>query len=53
MLVKLNPKTTTKDIILATGLTRRGVEYQLGRLKEMGQFERIGSTKAGSWKLKN
>jgi ATP-dependent DNA helicase RecG len=38
-------------MIKATGLSRRGVEYQLGKLKDSGKLTRIGSTKAGYWKL--
>jgi ATP-dependent DNA helicase RecG len=49
-LITANPKTTTKNRLFATGLTRRGVEYQLNKLKESGKIERIGSDKGGSWK---
>lgn len=50
-LITVNPKTTTKNIISATGLTRRGLEYQLKKLKETGKIERIGSDKGGYWKV--
>jgi len=50
-LITDNPKTTTKNMISATGLTRRGVEYQLNKLKEIGKIERIGSDKGGYWKI--
>ena len=33
-MIKENPKITAKDMITATGLSRRGVEYQLNKLKE-------------------
>jgi ATP-dependent DNA helicase RecG len=46
-----NPKTTTKNMMSATGLSRRGVEYQLNKLKEIGMIERIGSDKGGYWKV--
>ena len=35
----------------ATGLTRRGVEYHLTKLKEQGELVRFGSTKMGSWEI--
>lgn len=50
-LITDNPKTTTKNRLLATGLTRRGVEYQLNKLKETGKIERIGSDKGGYWEV--
>ncbi|HUM89349.1 MAG TPA: ATP-binding protein [Prolixibacteraceae bacterium] len=50
-LINANPKTTTKNMISATGLTRRGVEYQLNKLKETGKIERIGPDKGGFWKV--
>ncbi len=46
-----NPKTTTKSMMIATGLSRRGVEYQLNNLKESGKIDRIGPDNGGSWKV--
>ena len=46
-----NPKTTTKSMMVATGLSRRGVEYQLNNLKESGKIERIGLDNGGFWKV--
>ena len=50
-LIRENPKITTKDMTTATGLSRRGVEYQLNKLKESGKIERIGPDKGGVWKI--
>lgn len=50
--IKENPKIRAKDLIIFTGLTRRGVEYQINQLKEKGILERIGSKKGGYWKIK-
>jgi predicted HTH transcriptional regulator len=50
-LIKVNPKSTTKTMMVATGLTRRGVEYQLNKLKELGKIERIGPDRGGYWKV--
>ena len=33
-------------------LSRRGIEWQIKRLKEKGILERIGPTKGGYWKIK-
>lgn len=46
-----NPKVTANEMIKATGLSRRGVEYKLEKLKDTGKIKRIGSTKAGYWKV--
>ena len=50
-LIKSNPKTTAKEMSNATGLSRRGVEYHLNKLKKQGKLVRVGSTKMGSWKI--
>ncbi|MCU0422867.1 MAG: winged helix-turn-helix transcriptional regulator [Bacteroidia bacterium] len=44
-----NPRFTANEMVKVTGLSRRGVEYQLGKLKQSGKIMRIGSTKAGNW----
>jgi ATP-dependent DNA helicase RecG len=50
-LILENPKITTKNMIKATGLTRRGVEYHLNKLKDSGKIERVGSDRGGYWKV--
>ena len=35
------------------GMTRDGIAYHIKSLKENGIIERIGSTKKGTWKIKN
>ncbi|MFH1452403.1 MAG: winged helix-turn-helix transcriptional regulator [Armatimonadota bacterium] len=50
-LIKANPKITQKEIIDKTGLTRRGVEWNLKKLKNTGILKRIGPDKGGHWKL--
>ena len=49
--MKSNPKITSKELQLMTGLTRRGVEYQISNLKKENKIIRVGSTKAGEWKV--
>jgi ATP-dependent DNA helicase RecG len=48
-LILENPKVTAIEMAKVTGLSRRGVEYHLGKLKQKGKISRIGSTKAGNW----
>lgn len=51
-LIKANPKIIAREIMKATGLSRRGVEYRLNKMKASGKIARIGSTKGGYWELK-
>ena len=46
-----NPKTTQADLIKITGLSRRGVEWNITKLKAEGIIKRIGSDKGGYWKI--
>ena len=48
-LISKNPKITTEEMIKATKLTRRGIEYQLAKLKQEGIIKREGSRKTGYW----
>ncbi len=51
-LMKNNPNITIEQIIEKTGLTRRGVEWNIDSLKKKGVITRFGSKKTGSWKVK-
>jgi ATP-dependent DNA helicase RecG len=46
-----NPKITAKQLQETTGLSRRGVEYNLDKLRKEGKLKRTGSTKSGSRKI--
>jgi ATP-dependent DNA helicase RecG len=52
-LIQVNPKVTIKEMTKATGLTRRGVEYNLSKLKDNGSIERKGPDKGGFWEIKS
>tara|TARA_R110002020_G_scaffold474783_1_gene707415 strand:- start:245 stop:976 length:732 start_codon:yes stop_codon:yes gene_type:complete len=49
--MKLKPKITSIELQERTGLTRRGVEYHISNLKKGKKIMRVGSTKAGEWKV--
>ena len=49
--IKKNKSITIKQLQSVTGLTRRGVEWQLSTLKEEGIVKRIGPDKGGYWKV--
>ena len=50
-LIKENPTIIQEEISKKTGLTRRGVEWNLKKLKGKGILKRIGSKKGGYWKV--
>ncbi|MCM1504680.1 MAG: Fic family protein [Muribaculum sp.] len=50
-LLRENPKHTTKTLAEAIGITTKGIEKQLSKLKSQGRIERIGAAKGGSWKV--
>jgi len=50
-LIKENPNITQKELAAKTGLTRRGVEWNLKKLKDDGVIERVGSDKSGHWEI--
>lgn len=49
--MKSNPRVTLKDLETMTGLSRRGLEYHVSNLKKANKVQRIGSTKAGEWRV--
>jgi len=51
VLIKANPQTTQQKLMDQTGLTRRGVEWNLKKLKELGRLKRVGSDKGGHWEI--
>lgn len=52
LLIKEKPSITRKELSLITGLSVRGVEYNLKKLKELEFIIRRGSTKTGYWEVK-
>jgi len=39
------------ELTKRTGLTRRGVEWNIDKLKKEGKIKRIGGKKGGYWKV--
>jgi ATP-dependent DNA helicase RecG len=52
-LIKSNPSVTAREMEEATGLSRRGVEYNLDKMKKANVIKREGSTKTGVWVVLN
>jgi len=51
VLIKTDPRITQKELMNKTRLTRRGVEWNLKKLKDEGRIKRIGPDKGGHWEV--
>lgn len=49
--IRANRNVSAKEISQALGLSLRGVEKQLSKLKERGHLRRIGPAKGGYWEI--
>ena len=47
--MKDNPKITQEQLAEKTGLSLKGIEWNLKKLKESGILKRIGGRKLGHW----
>ncbi|TZF86443.1 winged helix-turn-helix transcriptional regulator (plasmid) [Pedobacter sp. BS3] len=47
-----DPRITQAQLMEKTGLSRRGIEWHIARLKQKGMIKRIGATKNGYWEVK-
>ena len=50
-LIAGDPSITTSELAKRLGITRKGIEWQIGKLKRMGVLVRIGPARGGHWKL--
>jgi len=50
-LIKEDSSITRDGLAKKTGLTVRGIEWNLEKLKKKGLIKRIGSARAGHWKI--
>ena len=53
LLLASNPSLSAGDIAEQIGLTKRGVEKQLKKFRNLGIITRIGSDKTGYWEIFN
>lgn len=51
LLIRQNPRITQQELMRQTGLSRRGVEWNLAKLKAKGLLRRIGADKGGYWEV--
>ena len=50
-LIGANPEITTMVLAKETGLTEKGIEWNINRLKESGRLRRVGPDKGGHWEV--
>ena len=51
-LIQENPSVTAVELAEKIGLTAKGIEWQLKKLKDEGIIDRVGSLKGGKWVVK-
>jgi len=51
IIISNNPQITQKELAEITGLTKRGIDWNLTKLKSKGLIERIGPDHGGYWKV--
>jgi predicted HTH transcriptional regulator len=50
-LLRENPRHSARTLAAAIGISAKGVEKQLAKLKASGKITRVGSAKGGSWQV--
>jgi ATP-dependent DNA helicase RecG len=50
-LVQEQPKITTRELAAVIGISVKGVEWQIGKLKKENLLKRIGPDKGGYWEI--
>ena len=50
-LLENNPQMSQRELAELTGLTQRGIEWNIIKLKKAGLLERIGPDKGGNWEV--
>ncbi len=51
--IKKNPSTTQEQLANVIGISKSGIRYAMGKLREEGILEHIGSPKKGVWIIKD
>jgi len=51
LICKFLEKIRRNNVVFNTGLTQKGIEWQIAQLKKQGRLERIGPDRGGHWKV--
>ena len=49
--LKATPYITVNELAEIVGISQKGVEWQVAKLKKEGRIKRIGSDKGGHWEV--
>jgi predicted HTH transcriptional regulator len=49
--IRGNPQVTSDELAQACGITRKGVEWQINKLKKEGVLTRVGADRGGHWEI--
>lgn len=50
-MIGLDPSITTRELAVQIGITAKGVEWQLNKLKAEGRIRRVGAARGGLWEV--
>jgi len=50
-LIIKNNMITTEKLAISIGVTEKGIEWQINKLKKEGLLKRIGPDKGGQWQI--
>ena len=50
-LIAADPTITMNELAEQIGITPKGIEWQIRRLREAGRLRRVGPTKDGRWEI--
>ena len=50
-LISDNPKITMEEMADHIGITTKGIEWQMKKLKETGRISRVGPPRGGHWEI--
>ena len=51
--LKATPYITVNELAKIVGISSKGVEWQIAKLKKEGRIKRIGPAKGGHWEVIN
>jgi ATP-dependent DNA helicase RecG len=49
--IRENPQVTTSELAEKSGVTPKGIEWNIGKLKKEGLIKRVGPDKGGHWEV--
>jgi len=50
-MISENPKITMRDLADKIGISDKGIEWNIRKLKDLGILKRVGPTKGGHWEI--